>query len=105
MVRPGLTLLKKDWPFFLRAPNGASPLFLPYERYGPWAVQRGCSGQMGTAESVLGRCCLSEKCLKGHCTLVTERIEIERCEIAGNIRCEIKGKRRAGYDILCFSFY
>lgn len=59
---------------------------------------------MGTAESVLGHCCLSEKCLKGHCTLVTERIEIERCEITGKKRCEIIGKRSAGYDILFYCF-
>lgn len=52
---------------------------------------RGCSG---TAESVLGHSCPSVKCLKGHCSLVTERIEKERWEITG---------KRSAVDIV-FSF-
>lgn len=54
-----------------------------YTRQGPWAVPGGCSGQTGTAESVLGHSCPSVKCLKGHCSLVTERIQKERWEITG----------------------
>lgn len=63
-------------------------------------MPRGCSGQLGTAESVLGHFCLSEKCLKGHCTLVTEELILKDVKLQEKI-CKIIGKE-VQVMIFCF---
>lgn len=78
---------KTRFAFLLRPSNGASLLFSCPVRGTP-AMGRGLChgaawGKRGMAESILGHRCPTEKCLKGHWTLVTERIENERCEITG----------------------